>query len=194
MRTMKPWQIALVLAWISIGVIVLSRSFAGNRLEQGAAPRIEVSLSERRLTLMQDGERVKSYSIAIGKPSHPTPRGSFSVSRIVWNPGWVPPNSDWAKGKKPREPGDSSNPMQGVKIYFRDPAYFIHGTNNPASIGEAASHGCIRMQTSEAVDLARRLMEMSGAGREDGWYSRVTSGNSTTEVRLPRAVSMVISG
>jgi len=191
MRRMKPWQLVLVLAWIPVAVIVLGRSFATARVER-SAPRIEVSLSERRLTLFQGGERVKSYSIAIGKPSHPTPTGSFSVSRIVWNPGWVPPNSDWARGKQPRNPGDSSNPMQGVKIYFRDPAYFIHGTNSPASIGEAASHGCIRMRTSDAVDLARRLMEGTGAGRDEAWYSRVTSGNSSTEVRLPRAVSMVI--
>lgn len=191
MRRSKSWQVALALVWIPVAVVVLSRSFSSAGAAR-AAPRIEVSLSERRLTLYDGGERVKSYAIAIGKPSHPTPTGTFSVSRIVWNPGWVPPDREWARGEKPRAPGERGNPMQGVKIYFREPAYYIHGTNSPASIGEAASHGCIRMQTSEAVDLARRLMEMTGAGRDDGWYRRVTSGGSSTEVRLPRSVAMII--
>ena len=53
--------------------------------------------------------------------------------------------------------------MQGVKIYFRAPYYYIHGTNNPGSIGEAASHGCIRMTEEDAVALARRI-ERAGGG------------------------------
>jgi len=53
--------------------------------------------------------------------------------------------------------------MQGVKIYFRAPYYFIHGTNNPGSIGEAASHGCIRMVPDDARELARRI-ERAGGG------------------------------
>jgi lipoprotein-anchoring transpeptidase ErfK/SrfK len=51
--------------------------------------------------------------------------------------------------------------MQGVKIYFREPWYYIHGTNDPGSIGTAASRGCLRMRASEAKELAR-LIERSG--------------------------------
>ena len=58
---------------------------------------------------------------------------------------------------KPREGGDPRNPMQGVKIYFREPWYFIHGTNKPGSIGSAASHGCLRMRTKDAKALARMI-------------------------------------
>jgi lipoprotein-anchoring transpeptidase ErfK/SrfK len=53
--------------------------------------------------------------------------------------------------------------MQGVKIYFNPPYYFIHGTNDPGSIGEAASHGCIRMTEDDAVSLARRIQEAGGS-------------------------------
>ena len=53
--------------------------------------------------------------------------------------------------------------MQGVKIYFQAPYYFIHGTNDPGSIGEAASHGCIRMDPDDAVALAKRI-ESAGGG------------------------------
>jgi lipoprotein-anchoring transpeptidase ErfK/SrfK len=53
--------------------------------------------------------------------------------------------------------------MRGVKIFFRAPDYFIHGTNAPGSIGEAASHGCIRMTEADATNLARRI-ERAGGG------------------------------
>ena len=53
--------------------------------------------------------------------------------------------------------------MQGVKIYFKAPYYYIHGTNAPGSIGEAASHGCIRMTAEDAVALAHRI-ERAGGG------------------------------
>jgi lipoprotein-anchoring transpeptidase ErfK/SrfK len=93
----------------------------------------------------------------VGTRKHPTPTGRFRTGRIDWNPRWVPPPSEWARKFKPRAPGDPRNPMQGVKIYFREPWYFIHGTNDPGSIGTAASHGCIRMRTKDAKSLARRI-------------------------------------
>ena len=58
---------------------------------------------------------------------------------------------DWARDLDYQPPGAPANPMQGVKIYFQAPYYFIHGTNDPESIGEAASHGCIRMTARDAV-------------------------------------------
>jgi lipoprotein-anchoring transpeptidase ErfK/SrfK len=52
--------------------------------------------------------------------------------------------------------------MQGVKIYFRAPWYYIHGTNDPGSIGEAASRGCLRMTPGAATSLARRIQRAGG--------------------------------
>jgi len=124
---------------------------------------LKVDLSERRMYVREGGKTVKTYNVAVGQPSHPTPTGHFRTGRIEWNPSWNPPNSPWARGKKPRAPGDPANPMRGVKIYFREPSYYIHGTNDPASIGSAASHGCIRMTESDAVELARRI-EAAGGG------------------------------
>ena len=47
--------------------------------------RLEASLSQRTLTVMRDGEVVKSYSVAIGAAAHPTPTGTFNLRKIVWN-------------------------------------------------------------------------------------------------------------
>jgi len=125
--------------------------------------RLAVSLSARELRVIEDGDVVRTYGIAIGRPSHPTPRGSFWTGDIDWNPSWTPPPSDWARNKTYQPPGADANPMQGVKIYFKAPYYFIHGTNNPSSIGDAASHGCIRMTAEDAVSLARLIQRSGGS-------------------------------
>jgi lipoprotein-anchoring transpeptidase ErfK/SrfK len=104
---------------------------------------------------------VTTYGVAIGRPGHPTPTGSFRTGDIVYNPPWRPPPQDWARDLEPQPGGSPDNPMQGVKIFFQEPYYFIHGTNDPGSIGEAASHGCIRMTRRDAVRLARTI-ELAG--------------------------------
>jgi lipoprotein-anchoring transpeptidase ErfK/SrfK len=125
--------------------------------------RLAVSLSDRNLKVIEDGKVVSTYGIAVGRPSHPTPTGSFRTGDIVWNPGWNPPPTNWARGREAEPPGSPANPMQGVKIYFRAPYYFIHGTNDPGSIGEAASHGCIRMVPEEAEELAHQIQRAGGS-------------------------------
>ncbi|HEX6939985.1 MAG TPA: L,D-transpeptidase [Longimicrobiales bacterium] len=157
-------QLALFLFAIPIAAAMwFFRVDIAGFLAAGPGMRLRVDLSERRLYVIEEGETVKSYPIAVGLPSHPTPTGSFRTGRIVWNPGWNPPNSPWARGERPRAPGDPKNPMRGVKIYFREPSYFIHGTNDPGSIGEAASHGCIRMTEGDAKNLARRIEAAGGS-------------------------------
>lgn len=118
---------------------------------------IKVDLSQRELYVIEGGEVVRTYGVAVGTRKYPTPTGYFRTGRIEWNPRWVPPPREWARRLRPRSGGDPRNPMQGVKIYFREPWYFIHGTNSPESIGSAASHGCIRMRTGDAKSLARRI-------------------------------------
>lgn len=152
---------------------------------------ITVDLSDRMLYVMKDGEVAHEYRVAIGKPQHPTPRGSFSVRRMIWNPRWVPPDATWARDKRPREPGDPRNPMGRVKIFFRAPDYYIHGTRETDSLGEAESHGCIRMRNSDVIELARMVMENGGENRSPGWFQRVINRvRSTQEVRLSQPVQL----
>jgi L,D-transpeptidase ErfK/SrfK len=124
---------------------------------------LRVSLSSRTLEVVEYGSVVQTYSVAVGRASNPTPTGRFRTGRIEWNPSWTPPPRNWARGMSARGPGDPRNPMQVVKIYFREPWYFIHGTNDPASIGQAASRGCLRMRPNDAEELAR-LIERHGSG------------------------------
>lgn len=154
---------------------------------------LRVDVSERRLYVLVDNEVVDSYPVAVGKPTHPTPRGEFHIRRLVWNPRWVPPDERWARGKKPRAPGDPQNPMGRVKIFFQPPDYYIHGTRDVDSLGEAESHGCIRMRNSDVIALARRVMANGGAARSPSWFQQVINRvRSTREVRLSDPVLVKI--
>ncbi len=154
---------------------------------------IEVDLSDRQLHVMKGQEVLRSFAVAVGAPEFPTPRGSFRIQRVIWNPRWVPPDAAWARGKRARGPGDPRNPMGKVKMFFRAPDLYIHGTHDEDSLGQAESHGCIRMRNAEVVDLARIVMENGGEPREPGWFQRVINRvRSTEEVRLSAPVPVTI--
>ncbi len=153
----------VVLTFVPIIPAVLLWSHMRPTAAHAPPMRIEVSLSEREMKVMRGSEVVSTYGVAVGRPSHPTPTGSFETGDIVWNPSWTPPPTNWARNKQYQPPGAASNPMQGVKIYFQAPYYFIHGTNDPGSIGEAASHGCIRMTADDATTLAHQIENAGGS-------------------------------
>jgi len=154
---------------------------------------LDANLSEKRLTVRRDGEIVKQYDIAVGKDNYPTPTGQFSVQKIVWNPAWVPPDSKWAAGKSAKAPGQSGNPMQLVKIFFREPAYYIHGTNDVESLGSAASHGCLRMDPDDAGELALMVMENAGQFRDWDWVKGILHIGEQRTVRLATPTPMTIN-
>jgi lipoprotein-anchoring transpeptidase ErfK/SrfK len=156
------------------------------------ALRLSVDLSTRTLTVMKDGETVQTYGVAIGMDGHPTPTGSFGVRKVVWNPSWIPPDSKWARGKTAKGPGEAGNPMRTVKIFFREPDFFIHGTNSPSSIGFAASHGCLRMNPDEAAEVALMVMENGGVARDWDWVKNVLNIGETRVVNLSVAAPMDI--
>jgi lipoprotein-anchoring transpeptidase ErfK/SrfK len=159
----------------------------------GSSLSLKVDLSERQLYVLKNGEVSVTFPVAIGAPSFPTPKGSYSIRRLVWNPRWVPPDAKWARKEIPREPGDPKNPMGKVKIFFREPDYYIHGTRAVDSLGQAESHGCIRMRNSDAVEIARMVMASGGSGKPDSWFSRMINRvRSTQSVNLARPVGVSI--
>jgi lipoprotein-anchoring transpeptidase ErfK/SrfK len=107
--------------------------------------RIVVSLPDHKLVLM-DGERVvKTYQVAAGKASTPSPAGKFQVASMVANPAYRAHGQDVAPGPK--------NPVGTRWIGLNAKGYGIHGTNAPGSIGKDASHGCIRMRNKDVEEL-----------------------------------------
>ncbi|MDQ3949988.1 MAG: L,D-transpeptidase [Gemmatimonadota bacterium] len=153
-----------------------------------AAPslRLTADLSARKLYVEEHDEIVLSFPIAVGLPQHPTPTGGFLIRKIVWNPSWVPPDEKWARRDRPRAPGDPYNPMRLVKIYFRPPDYYIHGTPYVGSLGKAASHGCLRMDPVDAAEVAQYVMEHGGQPRDENWFWRVIHARSQTKTVILR--------
>lgn len=151
-----------------------------------------VSTKKKILVVRIGGTEVRRFDVAVGAKKHRTPNGRFSIRHIVWNPSWRPPDAAWAKNKKPMPPGHPDNPMKVVKIFFQEPDYYIHGTDDEDSIGSAASHGCIRMTESDAFTLARYLQDHAGAARDESWYEKVMNAGRPASVMLPRGVPLVI--
>src|SRR5215210_1049211 len=136
--------------------------------------RLKANLKARMLIAQRGDSTLRTYAVAIGQERYPTPVGSFRIRKIVWNPSWrPPPGSDWAKGKTAKGPGDPGNPMKVAKIFFQEPDYYIHGTDAVDSLGDAASHGCLRMDPQEVADLAKMIMEHGGQPREENWFWRI---------------------
>ncbi len=117
---------------------------------------IRIDLSQRKLYLYSEGKLVKTYSVAVGRPSYPTPQGHWKIITKVVNPTWTPPDSPWAAGAVPIGPGPR-DPLGTRWMGLSAPGVGIHGTNEPWSIGSYASHGCIRMHISDAEDLFNRV-------------------------------------
>lgn len=190
----KSGLLAAVGVMASLGAAAPARAAAdGPARVAGESFYLSVDLSERVLYVMKDGGQVESYPVAIGQRRHPTPTGRYRIRHLVWNPRWVPPDVRWARGKRPRAPGDPRNPMGRVKLFFKDPDLYIHGTHEVDALGEAESHGCLRMRNADVIALARTVMQNGGSPRDPSWFRRVIQRvTSTREVGLSDPVLLEI--
>ncbi|MGG0177836.1 L,D-transpeptidase family protein [Gottfriedia acidiceleris] len=100
-----------------------------------------INTRTNKLTFYRNGNIVKTFTVATGKSSTPTPTGKFVISNKV-------KNRPWYKGNIPG--GDPRNPLGnrwlGLSV---GAAYGIHGNNKESSIGQSVSSGCVRMHNSE---------------------------------------------
>ncbi len=113
--------------------------------EEPPERRLVVSLADRKLAVLVNGEVTRLYDVAIGASRTPSPTGTFQVINRIPKPTWWGPNGVVPPGK--------SNPLGSRWIGLSKLGYGIHGTNSPRSIGKAASHGCIRMRNADAEAL-----------------------------------------
>jgi lipoprotein-anchoring transpeptidase ErfK/SrfK len=119
---------------------------------QAVSTRILVDLSERRLTLYENGKAALTASVAIGSPGTPTPTGRYYVNQRL-----VPADTSGPYGPGAVGISAFSNVLTG---WAQGGPVAIHGTNEPWSIGRAVSNGCIRLPNT----TLRRLFARAVAG------------------------------
>jgi lipoprotein-anchoring transpeptidase ErfK/SrfK len=124
---------------------------APQQTEDKPARTVIVSIPDRKLALVEGGRTVRVYPVAVGAAESPSPEGEFKIINRVENPTFYKPGTVIEPGK--------DNPLGTRWIGLSLKGYGIHGTNVPASIGKAASHGCIRMRQSDLEELFLMLRE-----------------------------------
>jgi len=135
----------LALALLSSLLTVPGAAAAEPATASGSHRTLVVSLADRKLALIEDGRVVNLYDVAVGTPQTPSPTGDLRIINKVVQPAY------YHRGRVIR-PG-KSNPLGPRWMGLSRPGYGIHGTNEPKSIGKAASHGCIRMRSADAEQL-----------------------------------------
>jgi lipoprotein-anchoring transpeptidase ErfK/SrfK len=111
--------------------------------------QIVVSLPDKQLALLEDGKVLKTYKVAVGAEVSRSPEGDFTVINRLENPGYYKPGKVIGPGK--------DNPLGTRWMGLSKKGYGIHGTNEPGSIGKAASHGCIRMRQRDLEELFKMV-------------------------------------
>ena len=115
---------------------------------------LTVNRSTFELKLWENLELAKTYTVAIGAAGFDTPAGEYSIQNKAVDPTWNVPDSDWAGDLAGTTvPGGSpENPLKARWMGIFDGAG-IHGTDDTASLGSAASHGCVRMAVPDVIEL-----------------------------------------
>jgi lipoprotein-anchoring transpeptidase ErfK/SrfK len=115
---------------------------------------VVVVTKARRLYYVLGGGKAVAYKVATAKRGFEW-KGVHKVSAKVKWPNWSPPAE--MRQRRPDLPefmaGGPDNPLGARALYLGSSLYRIHGTNEPSSIGKAASSGCIRMLNQDVTEL-----------------------------------------
>ena len=138
---------------------------------QSPRTQIDISIADQQLTVIQEGETVRSYPISSSRfgigteeGSFKTPTGKFRISQKI---GGDMPHGTIFRSRVPLGPEDplpSTDDLVMSRILWldglddhnantRDRFIYIHGTKHEDKIGTPASHGCIRMRNQDVVEL-----------------------------------------
>jgi L,D-transpeptidase ErfK/SrfK len=118
-----------------------------------------INLPELNLYRFHNGTYLRRYSLAVGKPSWPTPTGTYKIYEKRKNPTWnVPPSiqeemEEMGQTVVEKVPPGPKNPLGKFWLGTTAAGVGIHATNRPWSVGYSVSHGCIRMLPHEIAQL-----------------------------------------
>ena len=119
---------------------------------------IVISTEERRLYFILPGGRAIKYGVGVGRPGFSWGGINAISMKREW-PDWTPPAQ--MLRRRPDLPrhmaGGLDNPLGARALYLGSTLFRIHGSNEPETIGQAVSSGCIRMTNEDVTDLYERV-------------------------------------
>ena len=157
---------------------------------RGQHVRLELNIPAFEVQVVRSDTVVRRFPVAVGMASDPTPVGEFAITEVTWHPWWHPPQRPWAEKDTVLPPGPD-NPMGVVKLLIGG-LYFLHGTPFETTVGHAASHGCIRMRQTDAVELARLVLRLQPPGATpDADLVEVPAGTVVRPLSEPVPMSVI---
>ena len=112
--------------------------------------RLEVNLSAKKLTVLENGKGVERYTVAVGRPDAPTPTGHFAVTDRLATHDPSGPYGCCILALSAESPHAIQGWSGGNRIA-------IHSTPDSGSIGEAVSHGCVRVTFADGTWLLKHI-------------------------------------
>jgi L,D-transpeptidase ErfK/SrfK len=144
----KATKAAHLMAAVSL-VVVLAIPSLAQSAQQSTADRVKrvvlVSIPDRKLAVLDGGQVVARFPVAVGAAISPSPTGEFQIVNRISDPAY------YHAGKV--IPAGKDNPLGTRWLGLSQNGYGIHGTNVAGSIGHAASHGCIRLRNRDIERL-----------------------------------------
>jgi lipoprotein-anchoring transpeptidase ErfK/SrfK len=137
-------QIRKLAAFTSVVLMATAEAMAQDN-QARPVRRIVVSIADRKLAVMESDRVIKIFPTAVGAPASPSPMGVYKIVTTIPDPTWYGKGIVIGPGK--------ANPLGTRWLGLSLKGYGIHGTNNPASIGRNASHGCVRMRNRDVEEL-----------------------------------------
>jgi lipoprotein-anchoring transpeptidase ErfK/SrfK len=118
---------------------------AGSSASPARHRQIVISIADRQLAVLDNGQVLKTYAIAVGSRRTPSPDGDFVIINHAKDPTYRHGDKEIAPGK--------DNPLGSRWMGLSLKGYGIHGTNVQSSVGKAVSHGCFRMRRQDVEEL-----------------------------------------
>jgi lipoprotein-anchoring transpeptidase ErfK/SrfK len=145
MKAQNRIRTAILLLIALFGPTAAAQDFSTAR----AARQVLVSIPDRKLAVLEGGKVLRTFPVAVGATVSPSPSGEFKIVNRIANPTYYHPGVVI--------PAGAGNPIGTRWLGLNRKGYGIHGTNEPGSIGKAASHGCIRLRNRDMEQLFRTV-------------------------------------
>ncbi len=148
--------------------------------------RVVVNAPAHRMDIFNNGQLVKSYTVAIGVPEFPLPVGMRKANEIIFNPTWTPPDESWVDSSKKYkvgkkvEAGSKLNPLGIAKIPIGLPS-LIHGGKSEAQLGTFGSHGCVGLTNSQMQKFSQQLAALGSDSLDNKEVAAITKNKKETK-------------